>query len=314
MTNVQNITEAQKKEIIDLINESVKLLGSASAVATRCGVSNAAINLMQQDKYQTKGSDMWLKVAATLGWRSSGWQVVDTTNIRQAYSLLADAQTECLFLPMAEKAGSGKSTTIAKFIQADRTSNVFRIVCRDWSKREFLTKLCQALGINIGNGYKSLDNLLELVIEFFKLRQGRPLLIIDQANSLKPSVLSFLIHLYNECEDEMGVVMAGTEHLQIDIKRGVKYSRKGYDEIDSRFGRSYIHLTGNTLSDCRKICSANGITDKEAQETIYKSCNPINKKIQLQDEQKLISVVEDTRLIKRAIKKHHLLTALNIAS
>ncbi len=312
MSNLQqNITETQKLEIIDLIIDAGKVMGTDTAVANRCGVSAATISQMGKNQYVTKGDEMWRKVGAKLGWRPAGWVVVDTTNIKACRSILEDAQKQALFIRIAEKAGSGKTTSITHFMANNKTANIYRIVCRDWSKREFLNKLCQALGINQGQGYKSQDALLETIINFFTVRKGRPLLIIDQANSLKPSVLGFLIHLFNECEDKLGVIIAGTEHLRIDFERGVKYSRKGYDELDSRFGRSFVTLVGNTSRDTALICAANGIEDKEVQFQIFQACNPTIKSLRQDGETKTIKVVEDGRLIKRAIIRHHLLAAIS---
>jgi hypothetical protein len=307
MTNV--ITEFEKNEVIDLINEAANLLGSHSAVATKCGISPATISLMVKNEYTTKGEDMWLKVAAALGWRPKGWKIADTTNTKAVSQVLTSAQNQSMFIRISEKAGSGKSTAINNYCA--KNNNCYRITCRDWSKREFLLKLCRSLGITIQGGYQSQDMILEQVINFFTTRKGKPLLIIDQANSLKPSVLGFLIHLFNECEDKLGVVICGTEHLRIDFERGVKYSRKGYDELDSRFGRSFITLVGNTITDVRKICEANGIADRAVQDKIFKDCNPVHKSIVQDNHTTNLTVVLDGRAIKRAVTKHHLLAAIS---
>ena len=308
MANV--ITESEKNEIISLVREAEQALGTLTAVANKCGVSSATITQILKNEYNTKGEDMWRKIGAKLGWRPTGWVTAETTNIRMVTGVLADAQSQALFIRIAEKAGSGKTTSITRFMEGGKPGT-YRIVCRDWSKKEFLMKLAQALGINLGNGYKSLDTLLEHVIDFFTTRKGKPLLIIDQANSLKPSVLGFLIHLFNECEDRLGVVISGTEHLKVDFERGVKYSRKGYDELDSRFGRSFITLVGNTLADTRRICTANGIEDKDTQAAIFDQCRPVNKSIAQEGGHTSIRVIEDGRLIKRAVIRHHLLNAIN---
>lgn len=310
MTKLAELTQEQKNEISYLITEAIGILGSASAVARRCDVSDATISLMAKGQYETKGDKMWLKVAAALGWRESGWLIADTTNVRLATQALRDAQTSALFLRICENAGSGKSASITKFKESNTTNNVFHLTCREWTKRQFLLALANVLGRSIPP-HVSLDEILETVIRFFKTRKGRPVLVLDQANSLKPHVLSYLIHLHNETEDHLGVVLCGTRQMEYDFKRGLKNNWRGYDELDSRFGRGWVHLVGNTLSDVRKICQCNGITDKDIQEEIFRTCGPVDADVQTGNgESQKVKVIKDTRVIKRAIQRHHLLNAV----
>ena len=89
-------------------------------------------------------------------------------------------------------------------------------------------------------------------------RLRSPMLILDEADKLSPEALRLLIPLYNELEEHISVVMAGTEHLKKHMRNGVIYRKKGYDELESRFGRSYFSLLGATKEDVRKIAEANG--------------------------------------------------------
>jgi hypothetical protein len=96
----------------------------------------------------------------------------------------------------------------------------------------------------------------------------------------------------------------GTENLEYEMKKGVRLNRLGFDELESRFGRTYKHLIGLTLADCRKVCEANGLTDKALQEATFRECNPV--KVNLSDG-KRIDVIEDVRRLKRIIKREHLI-------
>ena len=133
------------------------------------------------------------------------------------------------------------------------------------------------------------------------------MLIIDEADKLKAPALRFLIPLYNRLEDKMGLVILGTENLEKEIKNGVRLQRKGYDEIDSRFGRNYIHLNGATKNDVAKIAIANGIADKKIHKDIFDKCRPVNKLIGKQN----VKVVEDLRRVKRVIKSQLLTLKAN---
>lgn len=300
-TNLQKLTDDQKQKIADLIKREIRRLGSQRKVAVKCGVSDATISQMKELKYSAEGDEMWLTVGNALGWKEEAWNVAyDTLDAQSVYNVLRDAKENSLFIPIAESAGGGKSSGIDIFMMQHNT-NVFYISCKEWNKREMLYNLCLALGVDPSPGYPQ-QMLLEKVIDFFKIRQNKPLLIIDQANSLQPSVLTFLIFLYNECEDRLGVVIAGTEELEKKIKTGVRRAYKGYDELDSRLGRRYIKLIGATLSCVRKICAANGIKDKEVQEHIFEKCTPVLRDIDNNGTPAKVKVVRDKRMIKRAIQ------------
>lgn len=203
---------------------------------------------------------------------------------------------------ISDKAGIGKSASLNSYAEINADNDVFYIRCREWAKREFLTELCTILGIDTGKSYMHIDKLGMKVVEFFaKRNQVKPLLIVDQANDLKDSALRWFIQLYNEREDEMSVIISGTEHLEQSIKRGVRLKKLGFDELESRFGRSYISLIGATKDCVKKICAANGINDVRTQNAIFDEMKPTSKEIMIGDQPTFVKMVDDLRRLKRVI-------------
>jgi len=197
-------------------------------------------------------------------------------------------------------AGYVGSHVVDVFLANNRRNGTFKINCKEWNGRVFLAEIIREIGAEMPKGYASVNSMIESISEAFKrMAYMHPLLILDQANSLKSSSMRTLIHLFNECEDILALVILGTDNLEYEIKRGVRLNKPGYDEIDSRFGRKYIHLIGATLADTRKICEVNGITDKEVQSRIFHDCEPSRITI---EEGKTILAVEDIRRLKRLIK------------
>ena len=48
------------------------------------------------------------------------------------------------------------------------------------------------------------------------------------------------------------------------MKMGLRYDKKGYNEIDSRIGRKFFELEQTSPQDVALVCDANGIkTNKE---------------------------------------------------
>jgi len=288
-----------KQEVALLIEQEKERLGSYAKVATKCDVSPATISLIQNGKLDEVRSGAWQKIATALGWRPEGWQIVDITNTRILHQVFDDAKKASLFMAVSHRAGSGK-TASSKSFEATFKTGVYLLQCREWSKREFLLNTCRALGIDPGRGYVSGDEMTMKVIDFFKARvRFRPLLIIDEADKLRPAALRSLIPIYNELEEQLGLVIMGTDNLEKETKRGVRFDKKGFDELDSRFGRNFIHLLGATAADVTAICDANGIPDKKQAADIFQECEPRQVMVQNRSH----TIVEDLRRVKRAIQR-----------
>lgn len=297
------ITEEKKSEIVGAIVRERSLLGSMNNVAKKLDISPATIsaNLMKADNWRNVSESTWANIAAILGVSlvNRSWNIAQTSNVKIMHRTLQDAQREALFMAVSEKAGSGKTASIAAYVAKDENHSVYSLQCEEWSRRAFLLRLAKEVGVSSGR-YDSAEDITEGIVRFFKQRakECMPLLILDEADKLKPAAKRFIIPLYNRLEDEIGLVCCGTENLEKEIKNGVRKAEKGYDEIDSRLGRRFVHLVGNTFDDVKAICKANGILDDQIILGIWEGCNPTTKMVG----KKYIPLVEDARTIKRGIK------------
>lgn len=303
------LTATQKNEIMQLVEDEKLRLGSYRAVAAKCKISEATISQLRKGVYAAEGDDIYTTIGLALAYEfdSSRWNIAETTNFRIVTDVLNDAKAESMFMGIAYPAGSGKSAAASVFLANNRRTGVFLLTCREWNGRAFLTEIIREIGAEMPRGYASVNAMITSISETFKrMAHLKPELILDQANSLRSSSLRTLIHLFNECEDILGLVIIGSDNLEHEIKRGVRLNKLGYDEIDSRFGRKYIHLIGATQADARKICEVNGISDKAIQSRIFQDCEPTRKEIRDGDQPKTILVVEDIRRLKRLIKSERI--------
>lgn len=305
------MTNVQKNEIMQLIDDEKSRLGSYRAVAKKCNISEATISQLRSGTYLGSGDDIYMKIGLALGYEfdDGSWKIAtDITDFRIIQEVLNDAKTESMFIGVSDNAGCGKTATSDTYLNWHKKSGVFKINCKEWAARPFLLNLAIEIGADIPKGYASISELLDVIAQATKrMAHLKPLYILDQANSLRSSALCSLIHIFNDCEDILGMVIFGTENLEKEIKRGVKLQKKGFDELDSRFGRRYIHTFGTTLADCRKICEANGILDKATQDGIFKSAEPIQHTIEDGDMRgRSVSIVRDKRRLKRVIKRERL--------
>ena len=296
------MTKEQKNDIQLLVKQSIEQLGGQRPVARKCKVSAATISQIVNDNWGLIADNMWAKIGATLGYNANqGWKVVDGIfNMRVLETALTDAKKHSMMLCVSYKAGSGKTAGSKRFTEKHHSRQVYYIHCREWTVKQFLLQLCRTLGIEPPRGAATADDLMEVVVDFFLVRADKqPLLIVDEADKLKGSALRSFIPMYNATEDRLGVVLLGTEHLGEDIKRGVKYNKKGYDEIDSRLGRQYVRLYGATKADVEQICKVNGITQKRLQNQIWKECNP--KEVTVGGQ--FVQMVDDLRRLKRVVQR-----------
>lgn len=298
------ITTIQKEAIIELIERDRERLGSYSKVAAKCSVAIATItnNILNTERWYLIKDSLWVKVAKALGYelKQTGWQVAETTNFKLMMQNLNMAQSEAMWFAVSEKAGSGKTTAIKHFAADDETKSVFVIQCQEWARKRFLLELARVLGLSFSANTLN-EVLSDAVVNALRKRaaDGQPLVIIDEADKLKPSAIRWLIHLYNQVEDEVGVVICGTEHLEKEIKKGVRLAWKGYDELDSRLGRRFVHLHGLTEGDLEKVATANGLTDTETIKRVWANCSPVERVVG----GKYVTVVECLRTVKVAIRR-----------
>lgn len=301
------ITDNKKAEVVAAIELEEKKLGSMNRVARKLGVSGATLsaNVLNAENWPKVSDGMWSKLAAGLGLSlvSREWNLVKTRNQATIHQVLADAQTEAMFMAVAEKGGSGKTAAIAAYKAADVQHSVYSLQCEGWGLKTFLQKLCREVGASAPLNLTAVD-LTEVVVRFFKERTkgAAPLLVLDEADKLRPAALLFLITLYNRLEDELGLVACGTDFLERDIKAGAAKAKKGYDEIDSRLGRNFIHLTGATRAEVAAICVANGVADPAAQARVWEDASPVKKL----NGRGYVEVVEDLRRVKRGVKREAL--------
>lgn len=298
------VTESIKISVVSLIESENVRLGSYNKVAEKCGITGGTISFMRNRQDERVSDDMWLKVGGMLGLSFDQWNIVETGSFKIVRSVLATAKENRLFMAISDVAGMGKTESNKAYSREHKENGVFYIECREWGKKEFLKHLAQSLGISSARNYFTNDEILMQIVDFFQQRaMKKPLLIIDEADKLKPAALRTIITLYNECGSMMGLVISGTTNLKDEINKGVRHHRKGYDEIASRFGRSFISLKGASQSDVSAICKANGIENVATIKAIFEESAPVERTISDGANVRFVKVVEDLRRVKRACQR-----------
>lgn len=293
--------------LIRHVGDWIQRLGSQAKVAEKIGISNSALSLWMRGKYGADVAKLEQVIAKALDYKQNNWVIVDSiANYRQIKMVYDNAKQESIWFAIANKAGSGKTGTLQDIFNKDRSGTIVFIQAEEWTAKQFLTKLIEKTTGPV-KGIFSISQLTDMVVSYFNgLSLQRPILLIDEADKLKPSALRTLIPIYNRTERRLGAILSGTDNLEKEIKKGVELKRKGYDELDSRLGRAFIHLRGATESDVTSICTANGVIDPEKQGYIWGQLDKVRKQVSVRTREgmgreKMVDFVEDFRRLQRLI-------------
>jgi DNA transposition AAA+ family ATPase len=263
------MNKIKKEQIVNLLFRYCERYDSQKKAALSMkDVSAATVNQMMNRNWELISDQMWRNVATQIGYKENPWELVETHDHRIMKSVLQDAKRNSLVMAICGSAGSGKSFTIKHFQASEK--NVFALYCNEfWNKKTFMAEILMSMG----REYKGLTvgEMMHEVVHGLKVAEN-PILIFDEADKLSDSVLYNFISLYNQIEDECGIILCATNHLEKSLRRGVSLNKKGYNEIWSRIGRRCIMLKGVSASDIVAVCESNGVTDqKDIQDVIKDS-------------------------------------------
>ncbi|MBQ7531858.1 MAG: ATP-binding protein [Paludibacteraceae bacterium] len=262
------VTSIRKSDIAQALQEFCNRFGQNHASRLLDGVSAATISTVLNGKWESIGDGMWNNIANQLGMERVRWNAVETVNYKMLTHLLADAQGNQLWLAVTGNAGTGKTFGCKQYVR--HHAEVYMVSCDpDWSKWDFFAALLSQAGKN-PSGMTLLQMKTTLVMRL--MRSGSPLLILDEADKLSDSVLNSFITLYNDIQDVCGVVLIATEYLGKRFDRGVRYNKKGFNELWSRVGRTCVPLKGVSQEDVVAVCRANGIDDHKVIDGILAQC------------------------------------------
>ena len=236
--------------------------GQNKAAASLKDVSGATLSQMISRKWDLISDKMWRNVSLQIS-KNTKWKAVETTDFKQIRKILTDAKDNSLVMAITGGAGSGKTFALTHF--AETNKQVYLLSCNEyWNRKLFLSELLTKLGKDNSG---TVGEMMTIAVNALRNPVGS-LLILDEADKLSDQVLYFFITMYNQLEDECGIVLCATSFLEKRLKRGIKLNKKGYNEIWSRLGRKCIELKGVTAKDIVDICSENDITEKKTLDMI----------------------------------------------
>lgn len=288
----QMLTNDDKIVIKTKLDAYVKRYGSQSKAANSLkGVSLGTINAILNGNFENISDQMFRKIQAQIeSQKMDGWQFCSTAAYQDICTFLEDAQRYQNVSWIVGSAGIGKTTAANLYSESHR--NVFVLPCsEDMHKYDFISELAMKIGIRT-DGMTRRQKLNAITTELVKIE--RPLLIFDEADKLRDTVMYYYINLYNALEDKCGMVFLSTPHIKRRMERGLRLDKKGYDELHSRICRKFIDISPVTDYEVVALCRHNGLTEDKDINAVLKDTKTANF---------------DLRRVKKAIHKQKRISA-----
>ena len=224
------------------------------------GVSSATVSQILNGKYEKVSDDMFVRIAAQIGYSFEHWVVTESTAFKEITFALSDAQMYRNVTWVVGDAGCGKTTAAIDYRKNHR--NVFYILCsEDMRKGDFVREIAKQVGAP--TDASNVRDILEYAIGMISFLNN-PLIIFDEGDKLTDTVFNYFISIYNRLEGHSGIVFMSTDHIKRRMNNGLQYNKKGYKEINSRIGRRFFEVQATSRNDIHAICTANGLTDTAA--------------------------------------------------
>lgn len=271
---MKKLNESEKNAIrMQLVAYCDKYPSQRKAAASLTGTSSTTISAIIKEQYDVVSDEMFRKIADQLsGIKVSGWQLVETKAYQEIDYAMSDAQAECNVTWVVGDAGCGKTT--AANVYVGKHKEVFYVLCdEDMKKSDFIRETARTIGLRT-DGY-SVRNVLNSIVNAL-IQMDQPLLIFDEADKLTDNVFHYFINLYNRLEDKCGIIFLSTSYIERRMKNGLRYNKKGYNEIHSRIGRKFFELEETSANDIYSICIANGLSDSGQIKEVTKDSQDYN--------------------------------------
>jgi DNA transposition AAA+ family ATPase len=201
--------------------------------------------------------------------KPNDWNIVRTSNFEATFKICNDAKRHGKMIGIIGYTGAGKTTALSEYYRAKK--DVYLVTCKKSMKpRQFFEKLLKQIGVTYtGTIYDMIEKASELLNS-----KPNPLLIIDEAGKLSPTLMLYIHDLRDNTMGHAGIVMAGVDYFKANLLKAVLKQKEGMPEFFSRVIMWY-ELRVINKGEIEAICSKNGLTDAATISELLKGENRV---------------------------------------
>ena len=176
----------------------------------------------------------------------NGWKQLQTLQTKEVLTELLDAKENRKASLIIADTGLGKTYSVDLFEQKYK-QHTYRITVGDSYKLvHVVSAILRKLEITQQFRHTHVNEKLELIAT--KLRQikssgGKPIIILDEAENLKPAVLKMIKELYDAIIKYCSIVLIGTEQILDSILNRKHKNRQSVPQLWRRFKAGVRYIT-----------------------------------------------------------------------
>jgi DNA transposition AAA+ family ATPase len=168
----------------------------------------------------------------------TGWSYMGTLQAKEILSELFDAKENRRAKLLIAPTGLGKTRTIEEFVEKSPKHTYLVTVGDSYKLVDVADEILIQIGVASYNTNTRIREKLWIIAAHMKeisAEGGKPVIIIDEAENLKPNTLRMMKELYDAIIKHCSMVMIGTEQIFDTIFNRRKRNRQGVPQLWRRF-------------------------------------------------------------------------------
>lgn len=197
-------------------------------------------------------------------------KLVDTQNFTIISNTCNDAKNQSKMIAIIGYPGAGKTTALNYYYE--KNPNTYYVkVQPSMRPKIFYSTILQSMGIPDQQNGVALHFLIKKIA--FQLNQSneKNLLIIDEAGKFTSRMLEYIHELRDLTSETTGIILAGPDYFQINLKKWVNSNKDGMPEIYRRIN-GWQPLLKMTKAEVVAMCEVYGLKNKNIQNDLFRLC------------------------------------------